>query len=248
MGKLVSKLFAVFMVILFIAVFRSMIINDPSVSAAFEGLISALPFAEPISEAVCKFLQISNTIKPITAFDLISDFLKLAVMAAIQPLCVSILTAMFLPVPDGDWYDREEYMDSMGYRMKEMLVTFLTAPLIALLAAQITTMISGYISSQFGSLVSPLLGIVSVGVFTALSIIPLFMAGLSLGTALIWRLCITFLMKMATTMGINIICIWLYFAIAGGIPGQTFASIISLFIWLAIMDFALQCLQRVIVS
>lgn len=247
-SKVFSKLVAIIVILMFVLVFREMILTDKDVSTAFGGLMGALPFAKQITDVVCKVMKYQDSVPAITANSLIADFLKLAVMASIQPPVIALLSRMFLRVPDGSYYEREEYMKGFGYRMKEMVITILSSPLLALLAAHLTTLISDYLTANFGAWLSGLLGVLSVAVMTLISTIPLCIAGLTVGAALVWRVAVTLLGKMATTMGTNVICLWIYLSIAGGLSSQTLAGVFSLIIWLVIMDIGMQMIKQAIVA
>lgn len=247
-NKMWSKLVAVIVIVLFVVAFREMILTDSDVSTAFGALMGTLPFAKQVTDIICKVMKYRYAIPPITSASIIADFLKLAVMASIQPLIVGLLSLIFLKVPSGTYYEREEYMDGLSYRLKEMIITIISAPLIALAAAYLTSYVSNYLTATFGAWLSSILGVVSVVVMSAISIIPLLIGGVTIGTAILWRVAVTLLGKMATTMGTNAICLWIYLSIVGGLHSQTLVAVISLIVWLIVMDFALQCLKRAIVS
>lgn len=247
-NKMWSKLLAVVVIVLFVIGFREMILTDSNVSTAFGALMGTLPFAKQVIDIICKVMKYQYAISSVTSTGLIGDFLKLAIMASIQPFIVGILSFLFLRVPSGTYYEREEYMNGTSYRIKEMIITIITAPLIALAAAYITSFVSNYLSRNFGGWLSSILGIVVVVIMSAISIIPLLMGGIALGTAILWRVVVTLLGKMATMMGTNVICLWIYLSIVCGFHTQTFIAIISLIVWLIIMDFAMQSIKRAIVS
>lgn len=247
-GKLISKLLAVVIIILFVIGFREMILTDSDAATAFGAIMGTLPFAKLIVDTLSRIMKFQNSIPIITSASLISDFLRLAVMACIQPLIVGIFSLLFLRVPAGSVDERETYMKGAGYKVKELLITVITAPFIALAASWLTAYISDYLTANFGIIVSGILGIAVVLVFSLISIIPLLIGGVALGTAVMWRLLVTLLSKMASTFVTNAICLWIYIVFTGGIEEQKLISVLSLIIWLIVMDFALQCLKKVIVS
>lgn len=245
--KLISKLFAVLIIVIFIAVFKDLIINDSGVSAAFGALMGVLPFAKQISDVICKLMKYQTSIPPFTPEKFIFDFLKLAIMASIQPLAVRWLSRLFLKVPKGSIEEQEEYMEGASFRIKELIIAVLTAPLIAFVAARITTSAMDYLNSNAGALVTSIIGVIATLAITFISVAPLvILGGLTMGKALLWRVSITLVGKMLTTTGISALCIWLYLAITGGYHAQIFASIISLVVFMLIMEFALNCIKRTI--
>lgn len=247
-NKLISKLLAIMVIVLFVVGFREMILTDSNVSTAFGELMGVLPFAKLITDAICKVMKYQYTIPGISVSSVFTDFLRLAVMACIQPFLVGILSAIFLQIPNGDYYQREEYMDSLGYRSKEMLLTIISAPMIALAASYISAGICDFINTNFSTFGAVLSGIITSIIVVGLSLIPLLAVGVSIGTAIAWRLLVTLSAKMVTTFMTNAICLWIYLSFMRGIQKQIVVSIFSLIIWLIIMDFGMQCLRRAVVS
>lgn len=250
LDKLFAKIIALVVIVLFVVGFREMILTDKDTSTAFGALMGIMPFAKVIVDVVCKILKYQYSIPIISASSVLTDLLKLAVMACIQPLVVGLLTAIFLPVPSSlrDYADREAYMSSFSYRAREMLVTIVSAPLLALAAAWFTTWLFNYLSTTFGDIISTLLGVLSVVLLSAVSIIPLLIAGVSIGTAILWRVLVTLGSKMATTFMTNALCLAVYVAIIGGVEHQIAVSILTLVVWLIIMDFGVKCIQRAVVA
>lgn len=248
--KLFSKLLAVIVIVLFIVGFREMILTDEDTYTAFAALMGMLPFAEVLSEVVCNILKYQYEIPIISTSSVIIDLLKLAVMACLQPLVVGILTAIFLPVPGSlrDYALREEYMSSFSYRAKELVITVISAPILALTAAWFTSWLFNYFTTTFGNVLSVVMGLLSVVLLSAASLIPLLIAGVTVGTAIAWRLLVTLGSKMVTTLVTNALCLAVYVALLGGIEGQVATTIVSLIVWLIIMDFGVNCLQKAVVG
>jgi hypothetical protein len=250
MDKLLYKILAIIIIVLFVVAFRELIITDKDFSTAFGALMGVLPFAKIISDVVCKILRYQYSIPLITTSSLLTDFIKLAFMAFIQPLIVGLFTALFLRIPSSytDYRDREEYMRSFGYRAKELVLTVLTAPILAIVASWFSTWLFSYFTNTFGDVVSIILGVLSVVLLGAVSLIPLLIGGVAVGTAILWRILITLLSKMGTTFITNAMCLWVYIAILHGVEGEVVTSIIALIVWLVIMDFGMKCLQYAIVA
>lgn len=247
-SKFITKLIALVVIVVFIASFREMILTDKQVAAAFGGLLGTLPFAKVIVDAICKIMKYQYEIKVISSSGMISDFLRLAVMACIQPFVNAVLYSIFLQVPSGNLEIREKYMGSFGYRMKEMALKIFTAPLLAVFAAYLTALISNYFVQNYGMIISTILGILTVLGVTAISLIPLLLGGLTLGTALLWRFLVTLGSKMATTCMTNALCLWVYVCLLKGVSEQIMVSIITLMIWLIVADFIVRELRILIVK
>lgn len=247
-GKIWSKLIAVIIIVLFIVGFRELILTDTYVSAVFKQLMGALPFAKQIADIICKIMKYNISNELITSAGVIEDFLKLAIMACIQPLVVGFITALFLKVPKGNSYEMEEYMNGTGYKIKEMIITLVTAPFIAVAVAYLTSRISDYFTDQFGPVLSTIFGIAAVILIAGLSLIPLLMSKVGFGTAVVWRLLVTLFGKMIITMGIDVLCIWIYLAITSGKHSTAFAFVIALIAWLIVTDLGMTSLKKAIVS
>ena len=248
--RLVAKILGVVIIAAVIIVFRDRILTDSSVAAAFEGLMEVLPFSEDIAEAICKVMKYQYVIELESTASVLTELIKLAFMALLQPIVIGTLTRIFLPMPKElkDYHEQEDYLDSAGYRVRELFMTVLAAPLLAVAAAWVSQWAMTYFAETFGSVLSVVLGIASVGIIGMLSVIPLLVAGVTLGTAILWRLLITLLMKVATVFGMNVICLWVYLAFLNSAGGQIAGSIVSLIIWLLIMDFVASRLKYAIVG
>ena len=230
--------------------FRELIVTDKDTSIAFGTLMGLLPFAKVISDVVCKILKYQYSIPLITTSSFLTDLIRLAFMAFIQPLVVGLFTAIFLRIPSSytDYHDREKYMETFGYRVKELMLTVLTAPILAIIASWFSTWLFSYFANTFGDVVSVILGILSVIILGTVSIIPLLIGGVAVGTAILWRIIVTLLSKMGTTFITNAMCLWVYIAILHGVEGEIATSIIALILWLFIMDFGMNCLKYAIVA
>ena len=255
--KLVSKILAVIVVVLFVAAFREMILTDSSTSTVFGALMGTLPFAKVIVDAVCKILKYRYEIPVLSASGTVNDLLRLAVMAFLQPIVMGPLTRIFLPIPRQNqilatslrsYEMAEAYMNSPRYRIKELLLKIISAPLLALAASWITAWIFEFIQNSFGGVATIFLGLVSVILLGALSLGPLVMSGVAVGTAIAWRILITFGSKMITTFGTNVLCLAIYVAILGGVSHQVAMTVAALIIWLIFMDFGVKSLQKAIVG
>lgn len=248
--KLLYKILAIIIIVLFVVAFRELIITDRDTSTAFGALMGLLPFAKIISDVICKILKYQYSIPLITTSSLLTDFIKLAFMAFIQPLVVGLFTSLFLRIPSSytDYRDREEYMGTFGYRAKGLVLTVLTAPILAIAASWFSTWLFSYFENTFGEVISIILGALSVVFLGAASLIPLLIGGVTLGVAILWRILVTLISKMGTTFIANAMCLWVYIAILHGVEGEIATSIIALLVWLIIMDFGMKCLKYAIVA
>lgn len=222
-NKGISKIVAVIVIVLLASSFRKMM-SDEEFYTAFGGLMGTLPFAKQITDIVCKILKYQNNIPVFSNVTILEDILKLAIMAFLQPFAGTALTGLFLKVP-SNYKEREEYMEGAVYKMKELAVNVISAPILALLAAYLTTMIIEYVKNNLGNISSVIVAVASVvGVF-AVSLIPLI-----------------------KSYGINAMSLALYIGILKGMPGMIGGSVLGLIIWLIIFDVGMKLIRESIVS
>ena len=247
-GSAVSKLIAVFAIVMFVLMFRESILTDASVSAAFGGLMETLPFANLIVGHICKVMEFNYQIPDITAASIGTDIMKLLVMACLQPLFGRVMSMLFLRMPLSLGIDAaESFMKRPGYVIKEMLISIVTAPLLAVLSAWITTHIFDFFTNNFSALWATVLKVGSVIVAGGISLLPFLLAGAAVGTAIGWRLLITVGAGTVKTLVINTICLWMYVGLLQGVSSQVLSAIIALIVWLILADCAVNFLRRALV-
>ncbi len=244
-GSVVSKLIIIIAIVVFIGACKNLIITDPAVSDAFDEMMEELPFAKLTTDVIVGLMKCdSGGIPKFTAASFTEDMLKLAVMACIQPIVFRLLSLLFLKVPAGSCSERESFMSGWSYRLKETLIIILTAPLIAFLSAHLITRASNYLTAHLGELAALLIGIGALIGIAGLSLIPLVIGKIAFGTAVAWRLGVTFLGKMATIVITDAICLWLYLAIVTGAHSQIFICIVSYILLLLAAEAGLNWLKR----
>ena len=247
--KLFSKLLTIIVVVIFVIAMRDLILTDDNVATAFGAIIGMLPFAETITNVVTTILGFKETIPIVTTGTVMTDLIKLAMMACLQSLVVGMLMAIFLPLPNTDDYHvLENYMESFGYKIKEILITVLSAPVLAIFASLVSEAVYNFLLDNLGAIAAVVLGILCVAVLSILSIIPHLKFGIPVVTAIVWRVVITLGMKMFTTFITNACCIGVYVAFLKGVPRDIGSAVIALFIWLLIMDWGTGLMQKAIVS
>ncbi|MBQ5825459.1 MAG: hypothetical protein IIW48_11720 [Clostridia bacterium] len=250
MSKIWSKLILILVVVLFIVGFKSAITDDPTVADAFKGLMSCLPFAEPFSEIVCNILGYRNASPLLSELGFVEDSAKLVVMSFIQPVFTIICSLVFLRIPKKltGVYEKESYMERFGYRFKEMLIKILTAPLCAILAGKLITFILDWAAAKFGMVGAVFTGLITAFLAAGISAIPMIILGTSISVALLWKLTVTLLGGMLTTLTTIVFSIAIYYAFISGLPSHIAASIISFVVALIILDIIITCFQRALGS
>ena len=248
MSKFISTLTAIIIVILFIVGFRSMILTDSTVKYAFEGLMTTLPFAEPISEAVCNLLGYEDSMPLISANGFFHDIALVMVMSCIQPTATALLTHLFLKLPSGlsSSYEKESYMDTVSYRLKELAIQVFTAPFSAIFAGHLMDWILEQATESLGSIGSVLIGLLSTLVATGLATIPMIIIGTSISVAFLWRFIVTLFGGVLTSLTTIAFSIAIYYTFINGIPSHISSSIISFVVMLLLLNVVVDCFQRAI--
>lgn len=247
MSRIWSKLATVFIVILFIVGFRSMILTDAAVADAFEGLMEALPFAEPFSKIICNIMKYQQGQPLLSTSSFITDVAKLMVMSFIQPVLTALCMLLFLRMPSGlDSFGMEAHMKGIGYRIKEYLIKIITAPISAVVAGFVMKWIMDWATVKFGSVGAMLFGLLSTVLAAGLAAVPMIILGTAVSVALLWKLTVTMLGGMLKSLIIIICSIFSYYAFLNGIPEQMLVAVVSLFGALIILDIGMECMQRLL--
>ena len=132
LNKLIPKMILIIVALLLVAAVGGAITEDGN-QDAFDTAMEELPFAGPISKVLCNFMKLDKGEELLSANDLITDVLKILIMSCIHPAIARILSRIFLKLPAGSVYDQEAYMETMSYRIKELVVLVLTAIPVAYL-------------------------------------------------------------------------------------------------------------------
>lgn len=246
--KMIVKVLSLIIILSIVLGLQELILTDEHISFSFEELMGILPFAQMIAEAVCGILKCQNELPIPNTSSVMLDLIRLAIMACLQPCIVGFFTRIFLPLPSRSYEVNERYMESLGYKIKELIINVLTIPIIALISSYIAKCGLDYLTSIIGNAGTVIIGTLSALGLSALSLIPLVKHGIILATAILWRLFVTLGAKMFTTFITNMLCIAIYIAIMGGIEREIFVTIVTMIIWMIIMDFGMNCLQKAIVG
>lgn len=249
LNKVFDKIVIIIVAALFIVGFREMILTDDLVGETFAELIGLLPFAEDIAEPIMTWFKCTYDVPIVSDGNVVTAILRLIIMACIQPLAIGILTTCFLSIPAGlkRSYEMEAYMNSFGYRAKELLINIIACPLLALFAAWLSKIFMNYLSDALGTVGGILTGLGAVIAGLGLSTIPLVATGgMTLGLAILWRLLVTLLPKLLEVTVTNALCIALYVAVVGGVESQIILSSGALILWLIIWSFGFKLIMSCI--
>lgn len=244
-GKAVSKLIALAVIITALLVFRETILMDKNAGTIFGALMSAIPFAKLITDKVCTIMKYQYSIPIVSCDSVIFDLLKLAVMALIQGPVTAGLMRIFMPLPNSD---QEQYMKSTGDSIRSVIFKLITTPLIAVLAAWLSNWIMQAVRDSVGDILPILLGTAAVAGIGVLSALWLVKAGLSFGQAFAWRFGVSLGGKMVFTFLSNTICLVLYISLTGGMSTSALMAVIALAGVVIVEDIALGLMKQAIVG
>ena len=165
LNKLIPKMILIIVALLLVAAVGGAITEDGN-QDAFDTAMEELPFAGPISKVLCNLMKLDKGEELLSANDLITDILKVLIMSCIHPAIARILSRIFLKLPAGSVYDQEAYMETMSYRIKELVVLVLTAIPVAYLTGVGVGAAKNALEESIGAVLSSIsLSVATIAVF-----------------------------------------------------------------------------------
>jgi hypothetical protein len=274
MSSSIRKAFSKFilfliMLVVFVTFWRQ-IATDDTLNKFIGEIMSNLPFSKQITDTICKVMKwnldpsslVSGNVwgNDVSQKNFLTELTKLAVLACLQPLIGRLVAATFLRMPSNlrDWQDREEYMDSAPYRVKEFIINLITVPLVALLASWLITQLYDWLNQTLNGsvpqmviifliLVGALLLLSMNGMFTPLQYAQIG-TGRLLATGILWRLLVTAAMPLLNTFLTTALCYWIYLAFLNNSDSAKFWSIVSLIGYLLLFNIAMTAMKQAIVG
>ena len=214
---------------------------------AFDTAMEELPFAGPISKVLCNFMKLDKGEELLSANDLITDVLKVLIMLCIHPAIARILSRIFLKLPAGSVYDQEAYMETMSYRIKDLVVLVLTAIPVAYLTGVGVGAAKNALEESIGTVLSSIsLSVATIAVFF-ISVSLFLKGGVSFGRAVLIRIFSTVIGNLLKTIVVCVITIWIYLLIKQGEYSALLAAAAALFILLGLIEFGVKYMISVIV-
>lgn len=219
-----GKALTVFLVVVFIVAAAETAFGDIENGTAnyFDSLIEGFPFSKIIQDVLSSKLgttSLSASV-PQSFTDVLKDLVKLAFMALIQAPVVAVLERLFLPIPAyyrSSWEAQEDYMSSPGYRIKSLVITVLSTPLLAIIAAMIVNWAAGKTLTLLGPTGSTLAGVFGLIAVVCVSCLPLMAAaGLGFLAALLWRVVDVLVGRMLSAFLAEAGFIGMYLALRNG--------------------------------
>lgn len=242
-NKLFTKILIGIVVLLLIVGFGSAITEDGK-EDAFDAAVEELPFAGPISKVIIGFMKLDKGEALVSADSILTDALKILVMALVHAPIVRFLSLAFAKVPGDTAYEREQYMETLTYRIKELCIMVLTAIPTAFLAGIGVSAAKGAMEAKLGAVLTTIILVAALIVMLFISLRTLIGSGLSFGAALGWRTIDILYAGILRTVVTNTIAIWMYLFIKQGKYANVLPLLVSLFVLLALIEAGLSCMHR----
>lgn len=235
LNKLIPKMILIIVALLLVAAVGGAITEDGN-QDAFDTAMEELPFAGPISKVLCNLMKLDKGEELLSANDLITDVLKVLIMSCIHPAIARILSRIFLKLPAGSVYDQEAYMETMSYRIKELVVLVLTAIPVAYLTGVGVGAAKNALEESIGAVLSSIsLSAATIAVFF-ISVSLFLKGGVSFGRAVLIRIFSTVIGNLLKTIVVCVITIWIYLLIKQGEYSALLAAAAALFILLGLIE------------
>lgn len=246
-GSLASKLIGLLVIVLFVIGFKESILTDEGVSAAFKGLMEIMPFSKLIVDVICKYCGYAYKLD-FTGNSIGTEIMTLLVMAFLQPLFVRLASVLFLRMPSSMGIDASEtFMSRPSYRIKEVLISIIITPFVAVISLFFSRWLFNYFSSNFNSIIATILQLLSTLFVGGISIVAL-LGVTTLGTAIAWRGLITIGASVVNTLVTETICLWMYVSMLQGVDNTFLTGFFAIAFWFIIFDVFIQWLQRSIAA
>lgn len=218
LGKTMQKAFTVLIIAVVIISVGESILTDDTTKDFFGELMGNLPFAKPIADVIANLMKLDKKIPLDGPKNVFRDMLVLLIMSSIRRPVMTLLSMIFLKVPNSnDYAVIEKHMESLTYKIKESFLNVLCAPGIAFMASVLINYIIEFVKSKFGKLSFIVLFIILVILFLfSLLSLTLGKGGLSFDNAVRWRFFITLCGELLSTLCILGASIWIYLAIYFG--------------------------------
>lgn len=237
-GKLVSGFIILVVVVTAIVSFREGLLSSGAEYDAFVAVFDCFPFANEMAAMAANIGQFGVTLQGLTPTNVLDDIAKIFGMAVICPLAIGITTAMCLKVPDyKDWYDKEQYMNSMGYRLKECALSVIMMPMCAYLTTWGLELFQASLQQKMPAVGSGLISLaVMILVFLASLVIGAIFKPMSMGFLVRHRLVHDLLGGVLKILGLNCVCFLIVLAILNDQGNVALMAVVTMFIYLAGID------------
>lgn len=245
MTKLFHKILTGFLILIVVfaavSALRADLLSGGAAYDTFVAVFDCFPFAKELAEIAANIGQYGITLQGLTPTNVFNDIAKVFAMSVVCPVVIGLTSSIFLRVPDyEDWYDRENHMNGIGYRLKECLLSVVMMPVCAYITAQLLDFLQVWLQTKWYFLSPVVVSIVLLVGLLGLSILvgalfrPMSMMGL-----VRHRLVVDLLGSLLKVLGMNFLCFFIALAILNGQAGLAFEYGILLFIYLAAIELML---------
>lgn len=251
MSNILSKLFTGFLILVVIVAVITAVRDDLLSGGAsydlFVAMFDSFPFAKELAEVAANIGKFQVTLRGLSPANILDDLTKVFAMAVVCPMVGSIACSIFLPVPNySDWYDREKYMNGLGYRLKEAGLNMIIMPICALLTAVLVSKLHVWIQGQLPFL-NP--NVVSIVVLTVMFTASVLIQGVErpnqMGLILRHRLITDLLGGVLKIVGMNFLCFFIALALLNDRGNVALGCIVTLMIYLAALDLMIQSVMGI---
>ena len=242
--KIFGKVMAVFVVIVVLVSVRSMILADSDMNLLVSNLLSMLPFSRFVYDTLQGFLKINIGLPINTVGGFFINLMRLAVLAVIQPAATRLLQTLLIPLPPLSNREAvEDYMSSIGYRLKSLLITILTAPVLSWVANKLILIAYQWLVARMGQVLTVILGYVSIIGITWFAIMAATVT-MTLGQAIAWKLG-NLGIKMFSAFFLNFLCMGICMGLLGDSSGMIISCVVGILVLFVAVDLMTTGLKRI---
>lgn len=248
-SKLMKCMLLVFVAVLFIIGLRDVFLSDSEFRNSVEKVIGSLPFADQLKSLVCKILGEKANENALSQASVIEDLVKISILAVLQPAVCKALNLIIRPMPSYmSLEDQERRMDLMGYKFKGVIISMISVLGISVIASNLIGKMMEQLNDRVGSVGTLVIGIAIVVAFGIISVIALVLANVTVLTASVWRIMITYVSGICQNLVVSALWILLYVAFTEELYGSIPTVLITWLIFYIIFDYGMECLKLTIVK
>lgn len=249
MSKWINRFVAGFLILAVIVsavtAFRASLLSGGAAYDAFVAIFDCFPFAKEMAELAAIIGQYGITLQGLSPSNFLNDITKIFTMAIVCPILIGFACTIFLKVPDyKDWYDREKYMNGIGYRLKECLLNVIMMPICAYITAKLLDALQAWLQSELPMLGAWTISFVLMVAFFALSVMVAGVSNpISMGMIVKHRLVVDLLGGVLKIIGMNLLCFLIVLAILNDRNNMALGLGVTLVIYLAALDLLISCIM-----
>lgn len=241
-GKLISGLIILAVIATAITAFRNSMLPGAAGYDAFVAVFDCFPFASETAAIAANIGQFGLTLQGLTPSNILNDITKIYGMAITCPIIIGLANVIFLQVPDyQDWFELEQYMKRPGYRIKSLALNVLLMPICAFVTTWALDAFQAFLQQKMPSAGS---FAISFAVMTLVFFVSVMVGGvsnpISMGMIFKHRLVFDLLGGVLKILGLNLLCFLIALAILNGQASMAMGGVVTMFVYLAIIELALR--------